>query len=257
MIFCSGAEESVFQIVVFQCQARIMLTYLPVGIIKHTDWYGWQTMNDISNDEIYWWHPLDDVELDTRGKILVAAYKEIHCQGFQAASLSNILAHTGVTKGALYHYFPNKTELGYAVIDEVIAQRIYLSFIQPLEHFENPVDGFIEMIKNSGEAFSITDINLGCPLTNLAQEMAPIDEGFRTRLVNIYEKWHQSIADVMAQAKQSGHIIEECDPYTLAVTIVATMEGALNAAKVAQSLDKLYYCGCGLIQYLQLIRKQS
>ena len=73
----------------------------------------------------------------------------------------------------------------------------------------------------------------------------------------IYEKWHQSIADVMSQAKESGQIIDEADPYTLAVTIAATMEGAINAAKVAQDLDKLYYCGCGLIQYLQLIRKQQ
>ncbi len=214
-------------------------------------------MNDISNEEVYWWKSLDDAELDTRGKILLAAYKEIHCQGFQAASLSNILAHTGVTKGALYHHFPNKTELGYAVVDEVISRHIHQSFIEPLQHFANPIDGFIELIKTSGETFSITDINLGCPLTNLAQEMAPIDEGFRTRLVAIYEKWHQSIAEVMTVAKQSGQIIEECDPYTLAVTIAATMEGAINAAKVAQSLDKLYYCGCGLIQYLQLIRNQQ
>lgn len=212
-------------------------------------------MNDISNNEVYWWHPLDDAEPDTRGKILFAAYKEIHCQGFQAASLSNILAHTGVTKGALYHHFPNKTELGYAVVDEVIALRIHQSFIEPLQHFENPIDGFIELIQSSGEAFSITDVNLGCPLTNLAQEMAPIDEGFRTRLIDIYEKWHQSIADVMDKAKKAGQIIDEADPYTLAVTIAATMEGAINAAKVAQDLDKLYYCGCGLIQYLQLIRK--
>jgi TetR/AcrR family transcriptional repressor of nem operon len=214
-------------------------------------------MNDISNNEVYWWQPLDEAELDTRGKILLAAYKEIHCHGFQAASLSNILAHTGVTKGALYHHFPNKTELGYAVIDEVIAQRIHQSFIQPLQYFDNPIDGFIEMIKHSGEAFSITDINLGCPLSNLAQEMAPIDEGFRTRLNDIYDSWHQSIADVMTEAKKSGQIIDEADPYTLAVTIAATMEGAINAAKVAQDLDKLYYCGCGLIQYLQLIRKQQ
>ncbi len=213
-------------------------------------------MNDISNEEVYWWHPLDDVELDTRGKILFAAYKEIHCQGFQAASLSNILAHTGVTKGALYHHFPNKIELGYAVVDEVIARRIHQSFIEPLQNFDNPIDGFIELIRSLGETFSITDINLGCPLTNLAQEMAAIDEGFRTRLIAIYEKWHQSIADVMSQAKESGQIIDEADPYTLAVTIAATMEGAINAAKVAQDLDKLYYCGCGLIQYLQLIRKQ-
>ena len=214
-------------------------------------------MNDISNEEVYWWKSLDDAELDTRGKILLAAYKEIHCQGFQAASLSNILAHTGVTKGALYHHFPNKAKLGYAVVDEVISRHIHQSFIEPLQHFDNPIDGFIELIKTSGETFSITDINLGCPLTNLAQEMAPIDEGFRTRLVAIYEKWHQSIADVMTVAKQSGQIIDEADPYTLAVTIAATMEGAINSAKVAQDLDKLYYCGCGLIQYLQLIRKQQ
>jgi len=214
-------------------------------------------MKDIYDNEVYWWRALDDTEPDTRGKILFAAYREIHSQGFQAASLSNILSHTGVTKGALYHHFPNKTELGYAVIDEVIAQRIHQSFIQPLQNFDNPIDGFIELIQSSGKTFSITDINLGCPLTNLAQEMAPIDEGFRMRLVDIYEKWHQSIADLMTGAKHSGHIIDEADPYTLAVTIVATMEGALNAAKVAQSLDKLYYCGCGLIQYLQLIRKQQ
>jgi AcrR family transcriptional regulator len=214
-------------------------------------------MNDISNNEVYWWRPMDDAELDTRGEILFAAYKEIHCHGFQAASLSNILAHTGVTKGALYHHFPNKTELGYAVVDEVIARRINQSFIDPLQFFDNPVDGFIELIRGSGEAFSITDINLGCPLTNLAQEMAPIDEGFRTRLIRIYEKWHQSIAEVMSKAKESGQISDEADPYTLAVTIAATMEGAINAAKVAQDLDKLYYCGCGLIQFLQLLRKQQ
>jgi len=87
--------------------------------------------------------------------------------------------------------------------------------------------------------------------------MAPIDEGFRKRLIDIYEKWHQSIASVMTRAKKSGHIIDEVDPYTLAVTIVATMEGALSAAKVAQNLDKLYHAGSGLIQYLQLIRKQQ
>jgi len=77
-------------------------------------------MNDLNNSEIYWWRVLEDEsEPDTRSKILFAAYKEIHLHGFQAASLNNILAHTGVTKGALYHHFPNKTELGYAVIDEV------------------------------------------------------------------------------------------------------------------------------------------
>lgn len=212
-------------------------------------------MDDLIDKDVYWWRPLDERELDTRGEILFAAYKEIHYHGFQSASLSNILARTGVTKGALYHHFPNKTELGYAVIDEVISQHIHLSFIDPLQNFDNPIDGIIELIQNSGNAFSMTDIELGCPLSVLAQEMAPIDEGFRIRLIKIYDQWHQSIADGFQRALESNQVRDDIDPYTVAVTIVATMEGAINAAKVAQNLDKLYLCGAGLIQYLQLIRK--
>ncbi len=212
-------------------------------------------MNDLSDNDVYWWRPLDDRELDTRGKILFAAYREIHCQGFQSASLSNILARTGVTKGALYHHFPNKIELGYAVIDEVIAQHIHQSFVRPLQEFSNPIDGIIELIQASGEAFSLTDIELGCPLTALAQEMAPIDEGFRVRLIKIYDQWHHAIADGFKKALKNGQVRDDIDPFTIAVTIVATMEGAIHAAKVAQDMNILYRCGAGLIQYLQLIRK--
>jgi len=52
----------------------------------------------------------------TRRKILESAFHEIHRNGFQAASLNPILERTGVTKGALYHHFPNKQTLGYAVL---------------------------------------------------------------------------------------------------------------------------------------------
>ena len=166
---------------------------------------------DSHDNEIYWWRPLDDVELDTRGTILMAAYREIHLNGFQSASLNNILARTGVTKGALYHHFPNKTELGYAVVDEVISRRINLGFIEPLVHFNDPIEGFIQLIQQAGEAFSLTDIELGCPLSVLAQEMAPIDEGFRLRLSAIYEHWHQSIAAVLQRGQQDG-LIRQLEP---------------------------------------------
>jgi len=214
-------------------------------------------MNEIDENSVYWWRPLDDAELDTRGKILSAAYREIHFNGFQSASLSNILARTGVTKGALYHHFPNKTELGYAVVDEVIARRIYQSFIEPLLRFDDPIDGFIELIQNAGKAFSLTDIELGCPLSVLAQEMAPIDEGFRTRLNAIYDQWHSSIATVLERAQREGRIIATVDPQAMAVTIAAIMEGALSAAKVAQDMNKLHQCGCGLTQLLQLIKTDT
>lgn len=212
-------------------------------------------MDGMTDNDVYWWRALDDRVPDTREKILFAAYKEIHVNGFQSASLSNILARAGVTKGALYHHFRDKTELGYAVVDEVIARRVHLGFIQPLQHFDDPVEGFIAFIQHAGDTFSMTDIELGCPLSVLAQEMAPIDEGFRTRLTAIYEQWHRSIADLLEIAKNRGQIIDEVDPCAMSVTIAAIMEGSLNAAKVSQSLEKLYLCGQGLVQLLQLIKK--
>jgi AcrR family transcriptional regulator len=156
-----------------------------------------------------------------------------------------------------YNHFPNKTELGYAVVDEVISRRIYLSFIAPLESFDDPVEGLIQLIQVEGKAFSLTDIELACPLSVLAQEMAPIDEGFRLRLTAIYEQWHRSITDVLQGAKQDGLIIKAIDPYAMAVTIAAIMEGSLSAAEVAQDLGKFHQCGCGLTQLLNLMRTAS
>ena len=39
----------------------------------------------------------------TRQKLLQAAFTEIYRHGFQAASLTQILSDTALTKGALYH----------------------------------------------------------------------------------------------------------------------------------------------------------
>ncbi|MDJ0880379.1 MAG: TetR/AcrR family transcriptional regulator [Gammaproteobacteria bacterium] len=213
-------------------------------------------MLELDDSEVYWWHPLDNQrEMDTRDKILFAAYKEIHVNGFQAASLNNILAHTGVTKGALYHHFPNKTELGYAVVDEVIAERIEHSFIAPLNESDDPVTALTHLIEQSGKAFSLRDIQLGCPLGNLTQEMAPIDEGFRLRLNRIYDAWYQAIEDAVTRSQQAGHIIRQVSSRHVAVMVVATMEGCLNAGMISQDLEKLLCCGEALIQYLTLIKQ--
>ncbi len=79
----------------------------------------------------------------TRKSLLEAAFQEIYQSGFQAASLDNILSKAGVTKGALYHHFGSKRELGYAVVDELIRERVLDRWVRPLEHAANPIDGLL------------------------------------------------------------------------------------------------------------------
>jgi AcrR family transcriptional regulator len=208
------------------------------------------------NDNNYWWRDLklDDVNTSTRERLLIAAYQEMHLNGFQSTGLAQILERAGVTKGALYHHFKNKSELGHAVIDEIISDQMKVGFMQPLDTFENPIDGLIAIINGAGESFTLVDIELGCPLNNLSQEMAPVDEGFRLKLNLIYENWIVLLQQKLEQGQKDNFVNKETNCRQMAVLIVATLEGCLSAAKVSQNLERLELCGSGLIQHLNFIR---
>ncbi len=53
----------------------------------------------------------------TRERILDVATDMALDRGFAAASLDEVLAGSGVTKGAFYHYFASKADLGRAILD--------------------------------------------------------------------------------------------------------------------------------------------
>jgi len=54
---------------------------------------------------------------DTRERILDAATGIALDRGFAGASLDEVLSRSGVTKGAFYHYFESKADLGRAILD--------------------------------------------------------------------------------------------------------------------------------------------
>ncbi len=173
--------------------------------------------------------------------------------GFQAASLKKILQHTRVTKGALYHHFPSKKALGLAVLDELIAQGVQEHWIAPLEE-QAPIDALIHIIQVSGYQMTAEDIRLGCPLNNLAQEMAPVDEDFRQRIETIYATWVTGIADALLSGQQHRTVRQDVDTESAAALVVASLEGCMGLAKTSQSLEQLNVCGQGLITFLNSLR---
>ena len=80
-------------------------------------------------------------------------------------------------KGALYYYFKSKQALGYAVVEEVIAPDNYGQWVRPLQNGKDPIDALIGAV----QAIPVrpADVRGGCQLINLAQEMSPLDAGFR------------------------------------------------------------------------------
>lgn len=111
----------------------------------------------------------------TRERLLTAAFDQIYRHGFQAASLDVILRHAGVTKGALYHHFRNKDDLGHTVVDEVVKRLALDRWLGLLDTDGDSLTALQHTLRQRAATLDERDVELGCPLNNLAQEMSPID----------------------------------------------------------------------------------
>lgn len=176
----------------------------------------------------------------TRARLLEAAFEEIHRWGFQAASLDRILAKAKVTKGALYHHFPDKAALGRAVVDEVVRAPVLEVYLGRLESAPgDPLAALQETVRRRADDFEGGGIELGCPLNNLAQEMSPLDDQFRRRVDAALEAWVEGYARGLARAQAAGTVRRDVDVRAVAGFLVAAIEGSFGTAKAAKSVALL------------------
>lgn len=178
----------------------------------------------------------------TRETILDAAFQEVHRHGFQAASLSNILAKTGLTKGALYHHFPTKDDLGLAVIDEVVREGLDAMMFAPLRESDTPFDTLLDIIRHKAQRTDLENVSLGCPLNNLMQEMSPLNATFKKRLNAVLASWQAVVADALARAQKQGTVRRDVDCRAAALFIVSSWEGCVGVAKAMQSVKDFRLC---------------
>jgi len=189
----------------------------------------------------------------TRSIILKAAFQVVHRKGFKAASLSDILACTELTKGALYHHFPNKGALGLALLD-AIENVIIKRWIEPLRGCADPLGCLMDVTRGAIEGLTPEDVELGCPLNNLAQEMSSLDESFRLKVAAIYETWRAGIAGALAEGQKKGLVRTGIDPDGAALYYIAALSGCRGLAKNARSSAILRSCLEGISLYLEALR---
>jgi AcrR family transcriptional regulator len=186
-----------------------------------------------------------------RQRILMAAFAEFYRNGFQGGSLNKIVEAAGITKGALFHHFTGKQELGYAVVDEIIHPILQERWIKPVANSADPIAD----LKRAFRQFVKEDIASGhyvqgCPLNNLAQEMSPLDPGFRQRIDKLYDTWRSSYAAAFAAGIKARKVRKDISPRNVAALVVASQMGIWGTAKSSQDPQLMIHACNAICDYL-------
>ncbi|WP_276484007.1 TetR/AcrR family transcriptional regulator [Paraflavitalea pollutisoli] len=171
----------------------------------------------------------------TRLTILQKSFELIYTKGYQTTSLDDILATTGMTKGAFYYHFKNKDEMGIAIIEELLKPTFETTFMRQLQGEGDAVKLLYDMMYTVLMKNDFMRVEYGCPAANLSQEMAPWHSEFTRVLNELSEAWKKAIVQCVKNGKKNGSIRADVKPEQVALFMMSGYWGIRNMGKLANS----------------------
>jgi TetR/AcrR family transcriptional regulator, transcriptional repressor for nem operon len=183
----------------------------------------------------------------TRQILLQNAFQLIYVKGYQSTSIDDIIATTHVTKGAFFHHFKNKEEMGLALIHDFMQGTIQDKMLLPLLESQNPLDAIYNLMRLLLLETPFMQAQYGCPTHNLIQEMAPINPAFKQALTEITEHTQKTFLNILEKAKSQGIIRQNVNCEQVTLFILVGYAGIRNIGKLYDD-DKHYH------NYLALLK---
>ena len=176
-----------------------------------------------------------------RRRLVAAAYAAFTTRGYRATSVHDLKRETGATGGALAHHFPTKKDLALAVLQDQVAEIVEETWMRPVLAAATAGEGIRAVFTAIAAGLEAQGSVSGCPLNNLALELARDDADFRRVIDAIFLRWRDAIADKI-RADQRAGATTTIDPEAFATFVVATYSGAMAMAKASQSAAPLRTC---------------
>ena len=159
----------------------------------------------------------EDVHGIKRQEVLREAAASFNFKGYHATSLTEIATSLGVTKAALYHYFPNKSSLLAACFERSM-DVAFASLEHGRKQGKNGRDRLVLTI--AGYVSHLVD-ELNCGV-GLMEEQA-LEPGDRSKLVRQRDRFERSLRTLVREGIEDGSVVP-CDP-KLAIFVLL---GAMN-----------------------------
>jgi TetR/AcrR family transcriptional regulator len=177
-----------------------------------------------------------------RAALIREAAAAFNRQGFHATSLDDIAKSLGVSKAALYHYFPNKNALLLACFDRAMAaasaslQNGRLCGRSGRDKLRLTLAGYLEQVV--GE--------LDCCVVLIEEHaLAPKE---RTRVMHERDRFEHALRDLVREGIADGSIVP-CDPKLVILAILGALNwvpkwfrdsGSWSAAQLTAAFTELF-----------------
>jgi TetR/AcrR family transcriptional repressor of nem operon len=194
---------------------------------------------------------------NTKERILANAEELILQRGFAGTSIDEILAATGITKGAFFYHFQNKAELARVLIER-FWQRDY-GLLEQLsqradELSDDPLQSMLIFLKLFEEYIeALNDPSQGCLFSSYIYESEQFDEGIKQFITESFKEWGKMYEQRIELILRKYPPKIEIDAGELAETIVCIIEGGFILSKSLQDAQIIARSLGQFRRYLQLV----
>lgn len=177
---------------------------------------------------------------ETQDLIINTSFELFYEKGYNATSIPDIMKETSLSKGAFYHHFKNKREIGKKVIENIIKKRIKEGFIEPLAELNRNIpELLLYVFTNRIKNYSEREKALGCPANNLVGEIGYTEQDFRVILKSLFEEWREALINAIEHGKNRGEIKNDVNSSSVAISLICAFEGVRSVRKVYDD-DKIF-----------------
>ena len=198
---------------------------------------------------------------DTKGRLVAAAEALILKRGYAGTSLEDVLAATGLTKGAFFHHFKSKDELARAVVEryaeldyalfEEWSQRADRLSDDPLERVLIFLRLFEEFLDGRDDPF------MGCVFASYTYEGAKFGPEIHHYIKERLQKWQALYVEKFEALIAARRPVMPVKAEALAEMILTLIEGGFVMANAYRDPKLLQRQSRQFRYYLDLLFRES
>ena len=197
----------------------------------------------------------------TRDRILDAAQRLVLERGFAATSVDAVLAQASATKGAFFHHFPSKIDLGRALLERYAAadDRMLDDFMALAEgESDDPAEQLVAFIRHfEYVADGLAPTQPGCLFVSFIYESQIGGDGEDDLIATSIRHWRTRLLDKLEAAARLHPPAVAVDLPSLADQVFTTFEGGFILARAMHDPSHLRAQLAHLRHYLELLFQVS